>query len=36
MAANPGKDNSWWMPILEKAIAKANVNYDMLGGWGGA
>ena len=34
-AVRPGVDGSWWMPILEKAYAKLDVNYDRIaGGWG--
>lgn len=32
--AKKSKDGAWWMPILEKAYAKINTNYEMIGfGW---
>ena len=27
LAAYPSKAGAWWVPILEKAFAKFNVNY---------
>lgn len=32
--AKKSSDSGWWMPILEKAYAKINVNYEIIGfGW---
>lgn len=32
--AKPSPDRGWWLPILEKAYAKINVNYETIGfGW---
>ena len=28
--AKPSTDNGWWLPLLEKAFAKVNVNYEMI------
>jgi hypothetical protein len=28
--AKPTTDGGWWLPLLEKAFAKANVNYEMI------
>jgi hypothetical protein len=28
--ARPSKNSGWWLPLLEKAYAKANVNYENL------
>ena len=34
MFVNPTR-GAWWMPLLEKAYAKLDVNYDrIVGGWG--
>jgi len=31
----PGVDGGWWMPLIEKAYAKLDVNFDnIVGGWG--
>ena len=30
--AGQGKNGGWWLPILEKAYAKFNVNYSNLNG----
>jgi hypothetical protein len=28
--AKPATDGGWWLPLIEKVYAKANVNYEML------
>lgn len=28
--AKPTKDGGWWLPLLEKAYAKAHVNYEQI------
>lgn len=28
--AKPSVDGGWWFPLLEKAFAKVNVNYEMI------
>lgn len=28
--AKPSMDGGWWLPLIEKVYAKANVNYEML------
>lgn len=28
--AKPSIDGGWWLPLIEKVFAKANVNYEML------
>ena len=34
-ATFPSKNGAWWMPLLEKAYAKLDQNYDrIVGGWG--
>jgi hypothetical protein len=27
--AKPSEDGGWWVPLLEKAFAKVNINYEM-------
>lgn len=34
-ATNPSLDGAWWMPMLEKAYAKLNQNYDRIIGGNG-
>jgi calpain-15 len=26
----PTSDGGWWLPLLEKAFAKVNINYEMI------
>lgn len=34
MFASQSQDGAWWLPLLEKAFAKVNINYERLGlGW---
>jgi hypothetical protein len=34
MFAKTSPDGGWWLPLLEKAYAKVNINYERLGlGW---
>ena len=28
--AKPSPDGGWWLPLIEKAFAKVNVNYEMI------
>jgi len=28
--AKPSVDGGWWLPLIEKVYAKANVNFEML------
>lgn len=28
--AKPSSDGGWWVPLVEKAFAKVNVNYEMI------
>jgi len=30
--AKPTPDGGWWVPLLEKAYAKVNINYEMING----